>query len=176
MHKTDVEGVKVNLDKASEVRDAFELMVYRANRYLPEAQVWGCLVQEMVPSGGLEVLVGMLRDPQFGPLVTFGLGGIYVEALKDVTFRVAPFSRQEAWAMLSEIRTHQLLDEIRGQPPVDKSALVDVLLRVGQLVQDFPEIVELDINPLVVYPEKQGVYAIDMRLVLAKSERSNVFS
>ena len=116
LHKTDVEGVKVGLENASEVKDAFELMVYRAQRYLPEARLWGCLVQEMVPPGGLEVLVGMLRDPQFGPLVTFGLGGIYVETLKDVTFRVAPFSRQEARDMLTEIRTHALLDGVRGQP------------------------------------------------------------
>jgi acetyltransferase len=127
LHKTDVGGVKVGLSNAEDVRDAFELMMYRAQRYVPEARLWGCLVQEMVPSGGIEVLVGMNRDPQFGPLVTFGLGGIYVEALKDVTFRVAPFS---------------------------------------QLVLDFPEIVELDINPLIVYQQNQGAIAIDMRLIL----------
>ena len=166
LHKTDVGGVKVGLENAEAVRDAFELMVYRAQRYVPEAHIWGCLVQEMAPAGGIEVLVGMNRDPQFGPLVTFGLGGIYVETLKDVTFRLAPFSRQDAEAMLSEIRAHALLDGVRGQPAVDKAALVDVLLRVGQLVQDFPEIVELDINPLMVYPRGQGAIAIDMRLVL----------
>ncbi|HJW89088.1 MAG TPA: acetate--CoA ligase family protein [Anaerolineales bacterium] len=167
LHKTDVGGVKVGLRTPEEVRDAFELMVYRAERYLPEARILGCLVQQMVPSG-LEVLVGMNRDPQFGPLVTFGLGGIYVEALKDVTFCVAPFSVQEAEAMLSEIRAHALLDGVRGQPPADKESIVDTLLRVGQLVSDFPEIVELDINPLVVYPQNQGAIAIDARLVLSK--------
>src|SRR5690606_3582639 len=99
----------------AEVRDAFELMVYRAQRYLPEARIWGCLVQEMVSGGSMEVLVGMNRDPQFGPLVTFGLGGIYVETLKDVTFRIAPFSRQDAAAMLGELRTSALLDGVRGQ-------------------------------------------------------------
>ena len=165
LHKTDVGGVKVGLENAEAVRDAFELMVYRANRYIPEARVWGCLVQEMVPSGGTEVLVGMNRDPQFGPLVTFGLGGIYVETLKDVTFRIAPFSPEEANAMLSEIRAHALLDGVRGQKAVDKAAIVDALLRIGQLVQDFPEITELDINPLVAYPKSQGVIAIDMRLI-----------
>jgi acyl-CoA synthetase (NDP forming) len=168
LHKTDVGGVKVGLENAEDVRDAFELMVYRAQRYVPEARIWGCLVQEMVPSGGIEVLVGMNRDPQFGPLVTFGLGGIYVETLKDVTFRLAPFSKQEAQAMLSEIRTHALLDGVRGKPPADKEALVDALLRMGQLVQDFPEIEEFDINPLVVYSQGQGAVAIDMRLVLKK--------
>lgn len=168
LHKTDVGGVKVGLQNDEQLRDAYELMIYRANRYLPEARIWGCLVQEMVPGGNLEVLVGMNRDPQFGPLVTFGLGGIYVETLKDVTFRIAPFSRLEAESMLDEIRAKALLDGIRGNPEVDKQAIIDTLLRIGQLVQDFPEIVELDINPLMVFAKGQGAIAIDMRLVLAK--------
>ena len=108
LHKTDVGGVKVGLKSASDVRDAFDLITYRAQRYVPDARIWGCLVQKMVPTG-LEVLIGMNRDPQFGPLVTFGLGGIYVETFKDVTFRMAPFSRSEAEEMLSEIRAHALL-------------------------------------------------------------------
>jgi acetate---CoA ligase (ADP-forming) len=168
LHKTDVGGVKVNLRNATEVRDAFELMVYRAQRYVPDARIWGCLVQEMAPPGGTEILIGMNRDPQFGPLVTFGLGGIYVETLKDVTFRVAPFSAAEAMEMLSEIRAHAILDGVRGQPPADKEAIVDILLRINQLVQDFPEIAELDINPVIVYPQGQGAVAIDMRLILSK--------
>jgi acetyl coenzyme A synthetase (ADP forming)-like protein len=166
LHKTDVGGVKVGLNNATDVRDAFDLIVYRAQRYVPGARIWGCLVQEMTPPG-LEVLVGMNRDPQFGPLVTFGLGGIYVETLKDVTFRVAPFSRHEAEQMLEEIRARALLDGVRGAPPVDKAAIVDTLLRIGQLVTDFPEIVELDINPLMVFEQGQGATALDMRLVLA---------
>jgi acetyltransferase len=168
LHKTDIGGVKVGLESAEDVRDAFELMVYRAQRYLPQAHLWGCLVQQMVPAGGQEVLVGMNRDPQFGPLVTFGLGGIYVETLKDVTFRVAPISVQEAELLISELRAHALRDGVRGKPPLDKDAIVDALLRIAQLVQDFPEIVELDINPLMVYPQGQGAIAIDMRLVLSK--------
>ena len=166
LHKTDVGGVKVGLESADQVRDAFDLMIFRTERYLPEAEIWGCQVQEMAPPGGLEVLIGMNRDPQFGPLVTFGLGGIYVEALKDVTFRIAPFTRLDAEAMLTEIRSKALLEGVRGNPPVDKEALINTLLRMGQLVQDFPEIAELDINPLIVYPEGQGALAIDMRLVL----------
>ena len=170
LHKTDVGGVKVGLESADEVRDAFDLMIYRTERFLPEAQIWGCQVQEMAPPGGLEVLIGMNRDPQFGPLVTFGLGGIYVEVLKDVTFRVAPFTKLDAEAMLSEIRSKALLDGVRGKPAVDKEAIVDVLLRMGQLVQDFPEIAEFDINPLIVYPKEQGAIAIDMRLVLVSEK------
>ena len=170
LHKTDVGGVKVGLETPDQVQDAFELMIYRTERYLPEAQIWGCQVQEMAPPGGLEVLIGMNRDPQFGPLVTFGLGGIYVEALKDVTFRVAPFTRLEAQAMLEEIRAKALLEGIRGKPPVDKEAIIDTLLKMGQLVQEFPEIAEFDINPLIVYPKGQGAIAIDMRLVLSSEK------
>jgi len=168
LHKTDVGGVRVGLRNDQEIIDAYELMVYRAQRYVPEARIWGCLVQEMVPAGGVEVLVGMNRDPQFGPLVTFGLGGIYVETIKDVTFRIAPFSREDAEGMLSEIRAHALLDGVRGKPQVDKNAIIDTLLRIGQLVQGFPEIVELDINPLVVFTEGQGAIAIDMRMILSE--------
>jgi acetyltransferase len=170
LHKTDIGGVKVGLQNATDVRDAFDLITYRALRYLPEARIWGCLVQKMVPPG-LEVLIGMNRDPQFGPLVTFGLGGIYVETLKDVAFRIAPFSRWEAMEMLSEIRAHALLDGVRGQPPVDKEALVDTLLHIAQLVTSFPEIAELDINPYVVYEQGLGGISLDMRLVLNPEER-----
>ncbi len=166
LHKTDVGGVKVNLRSPGDVRDAFDLMIYRAGRYVPGARVWGCQVQEMV-HGGREVLLGMSRDPQFGPLVAFGLGGIYVEALKDVSFRVAPFSPREADEMIREIRAYRLLEGVRGEPPSDHMAMVDALLRISQLVTDFPEIVELDINPLMVFEEGRGAMAIDMRLVLA---------
>lgn len=166
LHKTDVGGVKVGLGNATDVRDAFDLIIYRATRYVPDARIWGCLVQEMVPSGGIEVLVGMSKDPQFGPLVTFGLGGILVEALKDVTFRVAPFGREDAEEMLEEIRARSLLAGVRGRPPADREAMIDTLLRVNQMVTDFPEIVEMDINPLMVYERGQGAVALDMRLVL----------
>jgi len=170
LHKTDVGGVKVGLETPDQVQDAFDLMIYRTERFLPEAHIWGCQVQEMAPPGGLEVLIGMNRDPQFGPLVTFGLGGIYVEALKDVTFRVAPFTRLDAQAMLKEIRSKALLEGVRGKPPIDKEAIVNTLLRMGQLVQEFPEIAEFDINPLIVYPKDQGAIAIDMRLVLSSEK------
>ncbi|MBN1179272.1 MAG: acetate--CoA ligase [Anaerolineae bacterium] len=165
LHKTDVGGVKLHVNSANDVRDAFDLIVYRANRYVPGARVWGCMVQKMVPPGR-EVLIGMSRDPQFGPLVAFGLGGIYVEALKDVVFRVAPFSEQEAREMIGEIRAYPLLEGVRGEPPADHAAMVDTLCRISQLVIDFPEIVELDINPLMVFEEGRGAIALDMRLVL----------
>lgn len=172
LHKTDVGGVKLDLEDETDVRDAFELITYRANRYLPEARVWGCMVQAMIPQG-LEVLIGMNRDPQFGPLVTFGLGGIYVETLRDASFRLAPFSRREAAKMLAELRASSLLDGVRGQPPVDKETLVEAILRIGQLVIDFPQIIELDINPFVVYSRGNGGIAVDMRLVLRPSDEKH---
>lgn len=165
LHKSDIGGVKLGIRNATEVRDAFDLITYRAIRYMPDAQIWGCQIQEMV-TGGREVIIGMNRDLQFGPLMMFGLGGIYVEALKDVTFRVAPFSRQEAKEMINEIRSIQLLRGVRGEPPADMEAIVDTLLRMSQLVTEFPEIVEFDINPLIVYEADRGVVGVDMRLVL----------
>jgi acetyl coenzyme A synthetase (ADP forming)-like protein len=166
LHKTDIGGVRLNVNSASDVRDSFDLITFRALRYMPDAEIWGCLVQQQI-RGGKEVILGMNRDPQFGPLVMFGLGGIYVEVLKDVTFRVAPFSRTEAKEMLNEIRAINLLRGVRGQAPADLGAIVDTLLKLSQLVTDFPEITEMDINPLMAFEEGRGVMGIDMRLVLA---------
>ncbi len=165
LHKTDVGGVKLDIMRVEDVRDAFELMIYRADRYVPGADIWGCLVQEMIV-GGKEVVVGMQRDPHFGPLMMFGLGGIYVEALHDVAFRVAPFDRREAHEMINEIRGVNILRGVRGERPSDLEALAEALLRFSQLVNDFPEILEFDVNPLTVFEEGRGVIGIDMRLIL----------
>jgi acetyltransferase len=166
LHKSDIGGVKLNIGDATAVRDTFDLLVYRATRYMPDAQIWGSQIQQMV-KGRHEVIIGMNNDPQFGPLVMFGLGGIYVEALRDVTFRIAPFSRREAEEMITEIRAYSLLRGVRGEPPADTAAIVDALLRVSQLVTEFPEIVEMDINPLIVREAGQGSVGVDMRLVLS---------
>ncbi|MFC2036964.1 acetate--CoA ligase family protein, partial [Chloroflexota bacterium] len=166
LHKTDVGGVELNIMASSDVRDAFELMTYRASRYVPGAEIWGCLVQEMV-LGGREVIVGMNRDPHFGPLMMFGLGGIYVEILQDVVFRVAPFDRREAREMIGEIRGHNLLRGVRGERRSDLEAVVEAFLRLSQLAMDFPQVVEFDINPLTVFEEGRGLIGIDMRLVLS---------
>jgi len=166
LHKTDIGGVRLNIQSPSDVRDSFDLLTFRAMRHMPDAEIWGCLVQQQV-RGGKEVIVGMNRDPQFGPLVMFGLGGIYVEALMDVAFRIAPFSRDEAREMMREIRSFNLLRGVRGEPPSDIEASTDTLLKLSQLVTDFPEIVEMDVNPLMVFEEGKGVMGIDMRLVLS---------
>jgi acetyltransferase len=166
LHKTDIGGVKLNIMSASDVRDAFDLLMYRAYRYMPQADVWGALVQEMVPQGR-EVIIGVNRDPQFGPLLLLGLGGIYVEVLKDASFRIAPVARWEVEEMIGELRSAPLLRGIRGEKPSDLEAIVDCVLRVSQLAVDFPEIVELDINPLMVHEEGKGAVALDMRLILS---------
>ena len=166
LHKSDIGGIRVGVSGAADVRDAFDLLVYRATRYMPDAQIWGVQVQEMI-SGAREIIIGVSRDPQFGPMIMFGLGGIYVEVLKDVTFRIAPLSPLEAREMVGEIRSYHLLQGVRGERPADIDAIVDSILRVSQLVSDFPEIVELDVNPLLVREAGAGAAAVDMRLVLS---------
>jgi acetyltransferase len=165
LHKTDIGGIKLNVRSETEVRDAFDLLVYRARRFMPDATIWGVQVQQMV-RGGREVIIGMNRDPQFGPLIMFGLGGIYVEALKDVTFRVAPIDRREATDMPDEIRSYNLLLGVRGEKPADLDAIADTILKISQLSVEFPEIVELAINPVMVFEAGKGVMGVDMRLAL----------
>jgi acyl-CoA synthetase (NDP forming) len=169
LHKSDIGGVRLNIRDADQVRDFFDLLIYRAQRYMADARIWGVLIQEMA-ARGKEVIIGVNRDPQFGPLLMFGLGGIYVEVLQDVTFRIAPVSRQEATEMIDEIRSYHLLRGVRGEKPADLKAIIDTILRVSQLVTDFPEIVEMDINPLTVYDEGRGAVAVDMRFVLKEKE------
>lgn len=163
-HKSDVGGVKLGLDSPEEVGRAFEEMMERVRKRMPEAHVLGAFVQEMV-QGGKEVILGAVKDQQFGPLLMFGLGGIYVEVLRDVSFRVAPITPAEAWEMIKETRAYAVLKGARGEKPVDMEAVAEGLQRLSQLVVDFPEILELDINPLAVLP--RGTVAIDARITLS---------
>jgi acetyltransferase len=159
LHKTEAGGVALGLDSDAAVRLAHARILSDARRFDPKAELEGVLVQEMV-EGGVEVIVGATRDPVFGPVVMFGLGGIFVEALGDVAFRVAPLRRADAEEMLEEIKGRRVLDGLRGRPPVDRDALVETLLRVSQLVTDHEDaIAELDLNPLVAFPK--GVKALD---------------
>ena len=166
LHKTDVGGVRLNLPDADAVAEGFGSIDAGVRRFFPSAVIQGIAVQEMV-AGGKEVILGMTRDPSFGPLLMFGLGGIYVEVLKDVAFRVAPIGPDEAEAMIREIRSFPLLRGVRGEKPSDLAAMVEALERLSQLCTDFPEILELDVNPLLVKPEGGGAVAIDARLALA---------
>ncbi len=166
LHKTDVGGVRLNLQDAEAVAHGFAAIDTSVHRFFPTAAIQGIAVQEMVV-GGKEVILGMTRDPSFGPLLMFGLGGIYVEVLKDVAFRVAPIGPDEAEAMIRETRSFPLLRGVRGEKPSDLNAIVDALCRLSQLCADFPEILEMDVNPLLVKPEGEGAVAIDARLGLA---------
>ena len=167
LHKSDIGGVKVGIADPSETRRTFVAMMENARRRMPEAEIWGVLVQQMV-GGGKEVILGMNRDPQFGPMIMFGLGGIYVEALKDVSFRIAPLTPRDAEEMIREIHAYALLRGVRGEKPVNFEAIKDSLLRLSLLVTDFPEILELDINPLKVFSNGQMPIAIDARLTVAQ--------
>ena len=163
-HKSDIGGVEVGVSDEA-VRDTYEDLVVRARNYKPDAAIQGVQVQRMVDiSDGTETIVGVNRDPQFGPLVMFGLGGIFVEVMEDTAFRVAPVPEPEVREMFDEITSAPLLYGARGREPADVDALVEVIQRVSQLVTDFPAITELDINPVVAMPD--GVRAIDLRLTL----------
>jgi len=164
-HKTDVGGVRIGLENADDVERAYLTMMSDVRRYMPHAVVSGVQVQKMI-TGGKEVIIGMNRDVQFGPLLMFGLGGTYVEVLKDVSFSVAPVGVDVLKKMVSSIRTYPILTGVRGESPSDIASIVDTLCRVSQLVSDFPEILEFEINPLMVLPEGQGCVAMDIRLTL----------
>lgn len=165
LHKSDAGGVKVGLEDPQQVRDAFDTIMDSARTYDPEAQIDGVLVQEMI-TGGTEVIVGMNRDPQFGPLIMFGLGGIYVEVLKDVAFRVAPLTADDAREMIEEIQSAEILKGFRGEEPRDLDALADAILRLSQLAVSYPQLAECDMNPLLVFAEGEGVATLDMRFRL----------
>jgi acyl-CoA synthetase (NDP forming) len=163
IHKSDVGGVKLNLVSAEDVSTAFDDIMRATTQGQPTATVDGVSVQPMA-TPGIEVIVGLTSDPQFGPLVMFGLGGVYVEVLKDVAFRLAPLSRRDAQSMIREIKSLPLLTGSRGQLAVDLAALEHVLLQVSALAEAHPEIKELDLNPVFAYP--QGCLAVDARVVL----------
>jgi acetyltransferase len=164
-HKSEVGGIALRLGDEAAVQAAFTAMLARVQERQPGARVDGALVAQMAPPGH-ELIVGMRRDPQFGPLLMVGLGGIYVELLKDVAFRVAPFSRAETLAMIGETHAGKLLAGLRGQPPADVDAVAGVIERVAQLALDHPQMEEIDVNPLMVYAAGQGALAVDVRMVL----------
>ncbi|HEY77831.1 MAG TPA: CoA-binding protein [Dehalococcoidia bacterium] len=165
LHKTDVGGVRVNLRIPEDVARAFEAIMVSVRRFLPQVPVLGITVQKMV-EGGKEVIIGFSRDPQFGPLVMFGLGGVYVEVLKDVKFALTPLSRKEIRELVTGIRSFPLLSGTRGEKEKDLDALYEVIATVGTLGERFPEIVEMEINPLMVKDKGEGVWAVDGRLIL----------
>lgn len=163
IHKSDVGGVMLNLETANEVEQAYKTILANAKKHQPNAEISGILVQEMAPQS-TEVIVGAIKDEQFGPSVMFGLGGIFVEVLKDVAFRIAPVSKQEAELMITEIKAYPVLMGYRNQPLLDTDAIADVIVNTSKLVMDYQEIKELDLNPVMVY--EKGVKTVDARIIL----------
>nr|MBC8377792.1 acetate--CoA ligase family protein [Planctomycetota bacterium] len=167
LHKTDVGGVKTNVTSEQEVIDVFDLMMYRIPKKAPEANILGICVERMCTSGR-EVILGMNRDPRFGPLMMFGMGGKFVEVLEDVVFYPAPLTADESREMLLRTKTYDVLKGTRGEEGVDISAIAEALQRLSQLVTEFPQIKEMDINPFVVGREGTTPIAVDAVMTLEK--------
>jgi len=163
-HKSDVGGVKLNLTTPDEVKAAFDEIIAAAKRAQPDAKIDGVSVQKMARPG-IEVIMGMSQDAQFGPVLMFGLGGILVEVLKDVSFRLVPITPRDARQMVQEIKGRPLLEGYRGQEPADVEALEKLLLRLSDFIEKHPEIAELDLNPIFAY--KDGAVAVDARIILS---------
>jgi len=163
VHKSDVGGVAVNLKDSKSVREAYSQILKNVKKHNAKAKIVGVLVQEMAPQS-TEVIVGVTKDPQFGPAIMFGLGGIFVEVLKDVTFRIAPITEDEAREMITEVKAYPLLKGYRNSPPVDIAAIVGILLKTSKLAMEHQEIKELDLNPVMVY--EKGAKTVDARIIL----------
>jgi acetyl coenzyme A synthetase (ADP forming)-like protein len=166
IHKSDLGGVHLNLSTPNAVRDAFDLMMLRIGKTLPTARLHGAYIEHMALPGR-EIILGMTRDPQFGPMLMFGLGGIFVEVMKDVTFHIAPITKEEAMQMLEQTKSFSLLKGARGQASVDLNAIATSLQRISQLVTDFPQITEMDINPFIVGPPGSESVVADARITLS---------
>jgi acyl-CoA synthetase (NDP forming) len=163
VHKSDVGGVKLNLESASAVAKAYSEIMASVKKNEPKARVDGVAVQKMAEPG-VEVIVGMSTDSTFGPVIMFGLGGVMVEVMKDVSFRIVPLLRRDAREMVREIKGYQLLNGYRGSDPVDKKRLEDIILKVSNFVNKHPEVKEMDLNPIYAY--KDGAIAVDARIIL----------
>lgn len=163
IHKSDAGGVIVNLKTPAEVASGYKKIIENVKKYKSDAKIVGVLVQEMAPQS-TEVIVGAIKDPQFGQTVMFGLGGIFVELLKDVNFKVAPITTEDAKEMITHLKAYPLLNGFRNTPPADIDALANILCNVSRLVMDNPEIKELDLNPVMAYPK--GAKTVDARIIL----------
>jgi acetate---CoA ligase (ADP-forming) len=165
IHKSDAGGVALDLDNRAELMDAYQAIMHNARRYKADAKIQGVEISEMIKEK-TEVIVGGRRDPAFGPVVMFGLGGIYVEVMKDVSFRAFPLSRREAHTMVKEIRSFPLLLGVRGEKRKDIGGVVETILKVGTLIRRCPDISDIEINPVIVYESGRGVKALDVRILL----------
>jgi acetyl-CoA synthetase (ADP-forming) len=163
LHKSDAGGVIIGVNDEKDIREGYQKIISNIKKNVPTAVIEGILVQEMAPKG-TEIIIGSTVDPTFGPTIMFGLGGIFVEILKDVSFRLAPITKDDAWEMLDEIKAKKMLDGPRGMPKADKEIIVATLLAVSKMLMECPEIKELDMNPILVY--EKGARAVDARVIL----------
>jgi acyl-CoA synthetase (NDP forming) len=167
IHKTDSGGVKLSVNGVAHVKKAYDEILKKVRKKYPKALLHGISVQKMVEPG-TEVIVGVSKDPQFGPVVMFGLGGIFVELFKDVSFRVIPVERKDAQEMIKEIKGFPLLQGYRGKEPADISSLVNIILKISNFIERNPQIKELELNPIVAYPKR--AVAVDARIIIEKDE------
>ena len=164
IHKSDVGGVILGVGSPEEAAKKFQELITRVRERVPGARIVGVLVQKMAPKGAVEVVVGGIRDQVFGPTIMFGLGGVFVELFGDVSFRVAPFDEEEADDMMREVKAYRLLKGYRGKPPRDLEALKKIIMKSQRIMVDNPEIREMDLNPVMSYPE--GALVVDARFIL----------
>ena len=163
IHKTEAGGVKVGIKDEKEAKAAYQEIIYKVKKYKKEAKISGVIAYSMIPQE-TEIIIGMMKDPCFGPTIMFGLGGIFVEILKDISFRILPLEERDAEEMISEIKGYQILKGIRGETPKDVKSIRDVLMKISQLVMENPEIKEIDLNPVFVF--NQGLQVVDARMIL----------
>ncbi|WP_341645264.1 acetate--CoA ligase family protein [Thauera sp. SDU_THAU2] len=169
LHKSDAGGVKLDLRGEAELRTAYDAIMSSCRAYAPQADIEGMLLTPMARKG-VEIIIGVSRDPIFGPVVMFGLGGIFVEVLEDVAFRSIPLSRHDARSMVNQIKARRILDGVRGHVPVDTEALADLLLKVSGIVSAYPQIAELDLNPVMAYED--GYAVVDARVIVGEAGRA----
>lgn len=165
IHKSDSGGVKLSLNNVTEVKKAYDEILKKVKKQYPDAVIHGVSVQKMIQPG-TEVIVGTSKDPQFGPVIMFGLGGIFIEILKDVSFRVIPVEQRDAQEMIKEIKGYPLLQGFRGKEPASLSALVEIILKISKLIEENPQIKELELNPIFAYRNK--AIAVDARIILER--------
>jgi acetyltransferase len=172
LHKSEARAIRLDVDSKDAVTRYYDEIIANARNYNPSATINGVLVQEMI-RGGSEVMIGMSHDSQFGPTIAFGLGGIFVEVLKDISLRIAPLSQSDAGQMIKEIKGYRILEGIRGRKAADIEAVADVLLRISRLALDWKDTIsEIDINPLIVFDEGHGVKAADALIVMKEPEKN----
>lgn len=168
IHKTDAGGVKLNIKDEKEAKLAYQGIISKAKKYNKEAKISGAIVYTMVPQG-TEIIIGMMKDPHFGPVIMFGLGGIFVEVLKDISFRILPIEERDTREMITEIKGYEILKGTRGKPPRDIKAIEEVLMKVSKLTIENPEINEIDLNPVFVF--NKGLHVVDARIILKKENK-----